>query len=161
MQTELLNRIADSIEQDIVACETLVQLLQHERKLLADRAYDTLDSIIQEKSAWLIKLEQSAKTRQSLLIDSGINSADDPAAAFMAWLESSGQQKLAGRWQLLKTRMEECKNANEINGKLIYRGQATHQKLIGILRGQDSQTMLYTDKGVKKNSGQPLPIGKA
>lgn len=161
MQPELLQRIADSIENDINACETLIQLLHHERGLLAERAFETLDLVIQEKSDWLKKLEHSARERQAWLVESGLGTQTDPAAAFKSWLKDNQQELLEERWELLKTRLDECKNANEVNGKLIYRGQATHQKLIGILRGQDHQTMLYTGKGVKKATGQAAPIGKA
>ena len=53
MQPEPLKQIADSIESDITACEQLIRLLHHERDLLAERAFEPLDLIIQEKAAWL------------------------------------------------------------------------------------------------------------
>lgn len=161
MQPVLLQRIADSIERDIGACEKLIQLLHHERGLLAERAFETLDMVIQEKADWLKKLEHSARERQDWLVESGLNSHSDSAAAFQTWIKENHQEHLGERWQLLKTRLDECKDANEVNGKLISRGQATHQKLIGILRGQDHQTMLYTGKGLKKTTGHAAPIGKA
>jgi flagellar biosynthesis protein FlgN len=161
MLPELLQRIGDSIESDIGACDKLIQLLHHERDLLAERAFETLELLIQEKSDWLKKLEHSSVQRQAWLLESGLNSHSDPAAAFQSWVTENNQEHLGERWQLLKIRLDECKNANEVNGKLIYRGQATHQKLIGILRGQDHQTMLYTGKGLKRTTGQPAPLGKA
>jgi flagellar biosynthesis protein FlgN len=161
MLPELLNQIAESIENDITACEKLLQLLLHERDLLAERAFDPLDIMIQEKGSWLIKLEHSARQRQKWLVESGLDTHTDPVAAFQLWLEENNQQQLGARWQLLKEQLDLCKDANEVNGKLIHRGQATNQTLIGILRGQDHQTMLYTGKGIKKTTGQLAPLGKA
>ena len=160
MQPELLNQIADSIERDIATCEKLFNLLLHERDLLAERAFEPLDLIIQEKSDSLIQLEHSARQRQAWLIESGLNTQADPAAAFYTWLQENQQEHLSERWQRLKELLAQCQSANEVNGKIIHRGQATHQKLIGILRGQDQQTMLYTGKGIKKITGQAAPIGK-
>ncbi|HRH78673.1 MAG TPA: flagellar protein FlgN [Cellvibrionaceae bacterium] len=161
MQPEPLKQIADSIESDITACEQLIRLLHHERDLLAERAFEPLDLIIQEKAAWLKKLEHSARLRQSCLETSGLTQTADPSAAFLQWLTEHNHEHLSERWALLKHLLNECQEANDVNGKLIHRGQATHQTLVGILRGQDHQTMLYTGKGVKKATGLAAPIGKA
>ncbi|MEY4588453.1 MAG: hypothetical protein RL497_529 [Pseudomonadota bacterium] len=161
MRPEILNQVADSIEHDIVACEKLFHLLVHERGLLAERAFELLDLIIQEKSDWLIKLEHSARQRHTWLVESGLNTQADPAAAFLKWLQENQHETLGERWEILKDQLAKCQDANEINGKLIHRGQATHQKLIGILRGQNHQTLLYTGKGIKKAAGYAEPIGKA
>jgi flagella synthesis protein FlgN len=161
MQTDSLQQIADSIDGDIIACEHLIHLLHHERDLLSERAFEPLDLIIQEKADWLKKLEHSARVRQACLEASGIAQASDPNSAFLHWLTANKQEQLAERWERLKDLLNQCKEANEVNGKLIHRGQATHQTLVGILRGQDHQTMLYTGKGIKKNTGLAAPIGKA
>ncbi len=161
MQAEYLTQIADSIESDIHACQHLIQLLLHERDLLAERAFTPLDLIIQEKADWLKKLEHSARQRQDWLEASGLTQAADPGVAFSNWLTANNQEQLGGRWNHLKELLTQCQEANEVNGKLIHRGQATHQTLVGILRGQDHQTMLYTGKGVKKATGLAAPIGKA
>lgn len=161
MQPEPLKQIADSIESDITACEQLIRLLHHERDLLAERAFEPLDLIIQEKADWLKKLEHSARLRQSCLETSGLMQTADPSAAFLQWLTEHHQEHLSERWLRLKDLLNECQEANDVNGKLIHRGQATHQTLVGILRGQDHQTMLYTGKGIKKATGLAAPIGKA
>lgn len=161
MHTESLTQIAESIESDITACQHLIHLLHHERDLLAERAFEPLDLIIQEKADWLKKLEHSARLRQACIEASGLPQQTDPNSAFVQWLTAHHQEHLSERWALLKDLLNQCKEANEVNGKLIHRSQATHQTLVGILRGQDHQTMLYTDKGIKKNTGLAAPIGKA
>jgi flagellar biosynthesis protein FlgN len=153
--------IEQQIDQDIQSCQTLLQLLRHERTLLKDRDFDTLDKLMDEKTHWLARLEQSGQQRQAWIRATPWASSPDPAAAWNAWLQEIQQPNLSEKWQALKELLDACKSENDVNGKVIARGRQTYQRLVGILRGQDQQTLLYTGKGTSGNGYQAGPLGKA
>jgi flagella synthesis protein FlgN len=133
------------IGQDISACRNLLQLLEQERDALKARDLTALEDVIQNKSANLQHLEQSAKQR----------------SIWLALLRTCKPQ-VEQTWGELKDLLRECQEQNEINGKLLARNQQVFSRLLSIVRGQDDDSgPLYTAKGGRGAGSGLQKLGEA
>jgi flagella synthesis protein FlgN len=147
-----------NIEQSIGACQRLLILIEDEREALKDRDTDGLERIIKEKSTNLLTLEVAAKQRFGWLSASAVKDANENA-----WLAQLAalDRHLEGRWQHLKSLLEECQMHNEINGKILARNQQVFTRLVAIVRGQGDHLPLYSAKGARSNAPGYQTLGEA
>lgn len=153
--------IAQNIAQDTQACEALLQLLSVEREQLKNRELDALDATIAAKAQWLGQLEHSAQQRTLWIQQSPLTAQQSLSDAWQQLLTDCAKPDLAEQWQYLKKLLQQCRDDNEINGKLISRSQTTFKRLVNILRGQEEQTQLYTGRGAKSESCAKQQLGQA
>lgn len=154
-------RLQKSIERDINACKKLIDLLNQEHSALIARNTEILEGIINEKSALLNQLNQSAITRSQWVnhYKSITDSAEQSdVSSFTALAEKTG---LKVKWIELQMLVKQCKTANEINGKAMSRSQVTNEKLLNILRGQHNAPHLYDGKGTKGKRALGNTLGQA
>jgi Flagellar biosynthesis/type III secretory pathway chaperone len=152
------------IQGDIAACTTLLDLLERERVALGKRDMDTLDELIEQKAAQLKWLEKSSQTRtqwarEQLRLDPA--DQDTMKAAWQTMLENSPTPELSKSWETLKTLQDACKQANEVNGKILARNQKTFGRLIEIVRGQTATPNLYSTAGKSTGNQISHKLGEA
>lgn len=147
------------IGQDVSACRNLLQLLEQERDALKARDLTALEDIIQNKSANLLHLEQSAKQR-SVWAASLKQPKDSVEDTWLALLRTCKPQ-VEQTWSELKELLRECQEQNEINGKLLARNQQVFSRLLSIVRGQDESGPLYTAKGGRGAGSSVQKLGEA
>lgn len=133
------------IRQDLSACRNLLQLLEQEREALKNRDVDKLEDIIQNKSANLIHLEQSAKLRSAWVAKQ--QKPSEKADVVWQTLVRATKPDMLREWEEFRTLLRECQEQNEINGKLLARNQQVFARLLAIVRGKDSTDPLYNAKG--------------
>ncbi|MBX2859448.1 MAG: flagellar protein FlgN [Cellvibrionaceae bacterium] len=150
--------IEQQINEDIKACQALLKLLDQEQQALKTRDADVLDTIIKDKAIHLSQLEQSAATRQHWSQTQGV------APNAEAWTHMLNQQqgsKLAEKWQQLKQLLQNCREINEINGKLLTRSEEIFTRVSGILRGQNQRVSLYGSSGRTTSGSNSQKMGEA
>lgn len=153
--------LAQGIEQDIANCQQLLDLLEQEQTLLADRDFDGLDKLIDQKSRLLIKLDRNALTRSQWVANYQANTKDSPKEAVDAFAEAAKKHGLAEHWFQLQALFKTCHETNEVNGKMMVRNRSTHQRLLNILRGQNNSGQLYNGKGTKHQGLSSSTLGQA
>lgn len=141
------------IQQDIKSCEILLQLLHAERDALKERQLDLLEDIIQNKAEHLLSLEKSANLRAQWLADPQAASAT--LEQRWATLLAKQAPHLQPLWQKLRDLLQTCQSENEVNGKMLGRSQQTLNRVLGLLRGQDTSPNLYSGKKNQKHSERP------
>lgn len=132
------------VEQDIQVCDQLIELLQKESEALKQRQTQTLESLIPEKNSFLSALANSANQRRAWLQAQG-KPTDE--SHWLQLLQEMGGQKLLDQWQIFNDKLSNTKHLNEVNGKMIARGQQTINRLLDILRGQFDAPKLYNQSG--------------
>lgn len=152
------NAIQSQISSDIHACESLLSLFKSEREALKMRDTDSLDKILQDKSTYMEKLEQSATMRQQWTRQVAQN---DPEVAWNDLLSSLKGSDVKEQWLTLKKLFKRCKEENEINGRLVARNQQVYGRLIEILRGQTAAPNLYNAKGSASSQSGSNTFGEA
>ena len=136
------------IEQDIQTAKLLSDLLQQEHQILQQRDANQLNRIVAEKQHCMAKLEQSAKQRGGWINFLVERTGLTPSECWNRLLEELKDPELKTLWSELQELLNDCKQHNDVNGKIITRGQKTLKQLLGILRGQSMETpKLYTASG--------------
>ncbi len=156
LNSTLWTEIEATFEHDIPATSKLLGLLQNEREALEQRNYDEFQKIIGQKQQMLTILEFHANTRQQLLAKAGYHDeqATLDAADVQAPAVAKAWRKLADEWQ-------QCQTLNEINERIAKRTRLVVGQILDLLRGQNSQHKLYTNKGDATTTSTGRPITSA
>lgn len=133
------------LQQDISACRNLLQLLEQEREALKTRDLENLEDIIQNKSANLLHLEQSARQRSAWVAQQ--QKPTEKAEAIWLGLIRSTQPDAQREWEEFRILLRQCQEENEVNGKLLARNQQVFSRLLALVRGKDESDPLYNAKG--------------
>ncbi|MFL0809621.1 MAG: flagellar protein FlgN [Agarilytica sp.] len=150
--------IEAQISSDIQACETLLALLEREQTALESRDAESLAEIIELKTPQLAHLEASAKQRAIWATNSKI---DKSTEGFQTLLSELNQEKIKLDWQNLGELTKQCKEHNEINGKILMRQQQVYGRLLEIMRGQTQAPNLYNAYGAATNNRASHKVDEA
>ena len=153
-----LNAVQKLISGDINACKALLALLEKEQAQLKERDIEALSQIIEEKAPLLSQLEQSAEVRSAWARSQNVQ---DVAQAWQSLLTQLDSEKLTEDWRRLKVLLQQCKEKNEVNGKMLIRNQKVFARLLDILRGQNTANDLYNATGAASGGVRTQVVAKA
>ena len=145
------------INGDIEAASNLLQLIDDEYQALQARDLDQLQKLLDSKLPLLHQLEQNGRIRTQALQQAGV-SADSKGLAQIA--QATGNTALTARAEELAALLERCQEANQRNGRIIRSGQASTERTLDILRGQDTPR-LYDRYGGSTQSNRQRPLSQA
>ena len=149
-------QLDNTFQQDIPATDQLLALLQRERKALEQRDYEEFQQIINDKQPLLALLQSHAATRQQLLTAAGFDSESNT-------LNAVQQQAplVAKAWHTLSAQWARCQELNEVNERIAKRTRLVVGQILDLMRGQQGQARLYTDKGNTSSGGGGRTITSA
>lgn len=147
-----------AIDNDLQETLQLLALLQQEQHAMEQRDRHGLTSIVKSKTICMDRIEHNANIRYQLL-----SAHQRPAneSGWRQWVEEHTQPNIRDDWQKLLETLEQCRHLNEVNGRLINRGQQTLHHLLTVIRGQLEAPELYTQRGVTENCGNSHSVTKA
>ena len=149
--TTLKANIAQLLKLDCQHAEKLAAVLKAERQILQQRDQHQLATLIGEKEQLLAKLDQSAKLRSQWLQQLGFK---PNAEAWQTLIEQQQDSALLETWKSLSSAVRDCRELNEVNGRLIGRSQQTLTKLLNIMRGTSASPQLYGSDGNTQNRSE-------
>jgi len=155
------NELQRHIENDVVLCTKLLDLLTQEQEALKNRDIDRVESILEEKVPMLDALDQSAKARQQWIASVTASASEGNEGNLNTFFDKSADSGLRQRWEQLKSLYSDIRNQNEVNGKLLSRHQGTLNRLLDIMRGKTSAPSLYNASGYSSASAQSNNFGEA
>jgi len=145
------------IDGDIEAASSLLQLIDDEYQALQARDLDQLQKLLDSKLPLLQQLEQNGRIRAQVLQQAGV-SVDREGLAQIA--QATGNALLPARAEALGALLERCQEANQRNGRIIRSGQASTERTLDILRGQDTPR-LYDRYGGSTQGNRQRPLSQA
>lgn len=145
------------INGDIDAATTLLQLIDDEYQALQERDLDKLQHLLDSKLPLLQQLEQNGRIRTQALQQAGV-SPDGEGLALIA--QATGNTELPVRAEALGSLLNRCQEANQRNGRIIRSGQASTERTLDILRGQDTPR-LYDRYGGSTQGNRQRPLSQA
>lgn len=156
------NAVQQLLEQDITTATALLSLLQEEHEVLQQRDHVRLGSLINDKQALMAVLEQNAKQRSVWVRFLVERTQLSNEACWERLLNELDSAQLPPLWHQVQTVIAECKTHNELNGKMIARGQKTLKQLTGLMRGQSVEApSLYTASGSTQTAAHSHTVVKA
>lgn len=152
--------VSQMLELDSNAASQLHELLLKEAECLKTREHTTLGKLAEAKAVHIEVLDAHARERSALLDSLGLDHSVD---GWLSFMQSDAQlTKLLPAWESLQTQVQQCKELNEKNGKLIHRSQQTLQRLLDLVKGNTAQgNGLYNAKGTSTQSAGSGSIVKA
>jgi flagella synthesis protein FlgN len=149
-------QLEKTFQQDIPTTSHLLSLLARERKALESRDYDEFQKIVSQKQQHLKQLELHSAVRQQLLQTAGFN---DEAST----LNAAEKQApiVAKAWRELAEEWAQCQQLNEVNERIAKRTKLVVGQILDMLRGQNNQAKIYTNKGESGSSSGGRTITSA
>lgn len=149
---------AASLHDAALLLDQLHELLQDERQSLTASDAQKTQSLLQQKTQLLQQLDQNNRQRSELLTTRGFATDEEGVQAFLASFPPQESQAYSVQWQSLQQKLEQCKEENLINGKVIHRSRRQVDTLLNMLRGRENNHRIYTGSGEAKpvHSGRPL-----
>ena len=145
-------------EKDKSVSQQLIILLEHERSILKQKDYTSLDDILSKKTLLLDQLKHHANIRRQWLVSLYKVADESQWSDFVASFE---QPEISEKWQEVNNNISQCKQLNETNGLLISRGKKTYEQLIFLLKGGNRDSDVYTSKGNKQSIRAYSSVAKA
>jgi flagellar biosynthesis/type III secretory pathway chaperone len=124
-------RLEDLLDREIETAHSLAATLDAEKAALSAESAAAVEEKAGEKIRLFEAMEKLEQERRGL--------CENPGAAGMA-------ESVAERWRSLLALMTRCRNANEINGRIIRVRQHQVRQLIDIVRGKPA-AMTYNPQG--------------
>jgi flagella synthesis protein FlgN len=153
--TALLEQLTD----DIGMARDLLELIDKEFQALSDRNLTDLEALLAKKQPLLALLGQHGAQRSQWLIDQQLSA--DRTGLEKAASKSAEGATILEKAQLLEAELENCRSANERNGRLIRANQSTLGSMLGILQGKEETPSLYDNRGGASRNKQQRPLSQA
>ena len=155
------DHLCSALFESVNHIDELIALLHEERTAMEARDTATMQVILPQKSRLLEQLQRHAKTRADILVGQGLTPDESGLKHYLQQTLDESQADAIQAWETLKAKLEECKQENAINAKIIHRSKHHLDQLIDIIKGQQGQSLLYSEKGVTRSSENQQPIAKA
>lgn len=152
---------ASSLHEASSLLEQLSALLREEREVLAQSDAAQTHAVVERKSELLNQLQQNTLQRNQLLVSSGYSADELGTQAFLNSLPQNLSRDLTVKWQALEAKLEDCKQENLVNGKIIHRSRQQVNLLLNLLQGNPDGGSIYTDAGQAKAVNSQQPLAKA
>ena len=153
-----IDELENHIIKDKDSCARLHKLLLEEQEALKNRKPEVIENILEKKTALLLLLESSAKTRLSWAQSV---SKEPLQKTWEEILNESNKPSLKVEWEALKVTTERCKQQNEINGKLLASGKKALGRVLDVFRGKTANPSLYNAYGSSSTQSQTNKVGEA
>lgn len=139
---QAMKTLDDYLDEQDAILDAVIKILNREYQVIKERSLDELETIAEEKSSFMLKLQSN---------DQRLKLHPDSAMLKTVYIE---------RVNLIKEKLAQCKMMNETNGKLISLSIAANRRLTSVLmsaRDRMSRNMTYNDKGNTVATG-PLRV---
>lgn len=150
--------LLDLFNEDIGHAERLLELIESEFQALSDNDLPSLQQILADKQPLLASLDQHGKARTQILLGLQL-SADRAGLQALAQRSAQGAALMAAS-DRLSDLLEKCQSANLRNGRVIRSSQKSAEKMLGILRGNETPS-LYDSSGSTAKIGGKRPLSQA
>jgi len=156
--SQFIEQLKQHLSQDLSDLDKLTELLRSEKELLKTRDHEAIQRTAKHKSELVGQIEQRSKTKAKLIASSGLGIKPGHVEASLSKL---GDSELIELWKASRSKMELCKERNQVNGSIISRSLQRTNKLMSIIRGQNRNENLYSQQGKEQSLSGRHSIGKA
>lgn len=144
--------LARQFEHEFDSLQQLKDILAREHRALLDSDVAAIEALSAEKSALLTRQGELGHARQQLLRSAGLGDAPADVSAFVHG--SPDRAALAAVYARIAALVQQCRDDNRSNGRLIAQQQRRAQGALDVLRGAQSPgSATYSSSGSHKRDG--------
>ena len=148
-------KLSQLLTQETLLATKLLELMQQEQNVLEQGLLEPLKTITIDKADCLDQIEAISRKRVQLLFS--LSKAPSTVERMKDYIANQPQpinESLTLAVENLELALDKCRHQNSVNGMVISMSQRNVQRNLNILKGTDSESMTYTQKG------QTTSIGK-
>ncbi|WXL25733.1 flagellar protein FlgN [Ectopseudomonas mendocina] len=139
-EQQLLNIIAQDLQQDCVDHQRLLELMQALHQQLLERNTQQIDQLNEQINPLISQSRQRAERRSKVLGAFGLSIGPEAMQRLLGRYPQPQRQKLLQAWANLAELTVHCKRQNERNGKLL----AMQNELLEQMLSDPANAHLYT-----------------
>lgn len=137
------------LQKQVNAATAVLEKLKYERDALEQRNFDAIALLQKDKHSLLAQLNDAEASRQQLMKNMQIDLGQAGFDEFCSHVPPQWRNAFIALWEERKELLERCKNANEINGRILYHTHQASERIMATLRGQSQAQFVYNAKGGK------------
>lgn len=137
------------LQKQINAATAVIEKLNYERDALEQRNFDAITLLQKDKHTLLGQLNDAEAARQQLMKNMQLDLGQPGFDEFCTQVPPQWRTAFIALWEERKRLLERCKNANEINGRILYHTHTAAERIMATLRGQNQAQFVYNAKGGK------------
>ena len=149
------------IEKGIELFEVLYSILTEERRCLEENRFKDIKAISVKKEACLSRISRHEHHIQQLCEQHDIEYNAGAVDQLLLISGDSAHHQQIENILNYKTRLSQCDDLNNINGRIIHRSRLNAASLLELLKGAAKQEQTYSIKGKKDTEGRHRSIAKA
>ena len=159
----LFLKVQQLLEDEIQQVSELHDLLKAETLALQNPDPSALADVVKQKALPLAALEQSQRTRYTLLNELQRPANEDGWRVLLTQLDANAEGATQLLTPLLDTLLQTltlCRTINRVNEKIVSRSQYSVQHLLDIMRGNIPNKKLYGASGntITLSDAKPITI---
>lgn len=156
---QFVEQLSALLNADLTELEQLEFVLDNEKTSLQQRDRVALDKLATQKQQIIQSIERRAKQKAALLASSPLKIRPGQVRDKLAALNN---RSLLDLWDNTVTKLDTCKQRNQVNGAIISHSLLRTNRLMNILRGHASApTTTYGQTGKARNYGGSTSIARA
>ena len=156
MDAQSLKQLIAVLDQQTLAAQALTELLARERSLLTGTDAAAVEAAAAEKATLLNRIEALETDRRRVLAIAGRGAGAAEMERLCRGLPGAPPAAVLGqvsdRWHRLVELMEQCREANEVNGAIVGLKQRQIRQLLNILRTGREDELTYGPGGLARSS---------
>ena len=136
------------LKHETTLCDRLLAALNAEHEALKQHSPEQLDATVQQKLACVSALEHNEQALFQMLSHCGFHSSADGLRQFLDSQAAAGDPLNINRqWETLLCKIAECKDLNQINGRVLNASLASTQQVLNLLSGREPVGATYNHSG--------------
>lgn len=147
-QKSLQQQMGALLEQESQLCTRLLSALNAELEALKLRDTSALEHAVEDKQGCVSALELNEQALFQLLSHSGFSGDANGFQQFLDSLAASGDPcNIRNQWEILNGKIAQCRDLNQVNGRILNVSMANTQQVLNLLNGRDPVTSSYNHSG--------------
>lgn len=139
--------LRDILRQEVDAATALLKILGEEYAALTRRDADNMEAVVAAKKEHIATLEHLSKRQVMTLQGAGYALDSDGLQCYVEHHDRDGRHQLRALLDRVKHLLMQCKEQNELNGRLVALGRQHTQHALALLRGEEPAAACYAPKG--------------
>ncbi len=153
--------LADILSMEKLCLSRLKESLEREYAALESQQIDTLEKAVKEKQSTLDEVAELQRRRSGLLRQYGFSNDNSGVSQCIERCSPSLSRELLPLWEQLHTLIEQCRDQNLVNGRVLELNDRRVQQTLAVLTNGTQPLELYCSQGVSSRQGRSTPLARA
>lgn len=137
------------LQKQVNTASAVIEKLKYERDALEQRNFDAITLLQKDKHSLLAQLNDTEAARQQLVKNMQLDLGQQGFDEFCGHVPAQWRNAFIALWEERKELLARCRDANEINGRILYHTHQASERIMATLRGQNQAHYVYNAKGGK------------